>query len=151
MQALGAGVLLSSALRAGALQGDDPRVETRRGYTDCRYGQLHYLQGMPLTGTVSRPPLILLHQIPSSSVEFEYLVAAMATDRHVIAFDTPGSGMSDWPEAPLDIGGYAAAFSDGIDNLGLADDGPVDVYGFHRGTLLAAELAIAEPQRVGDQ
>lgn len=121
----------------------------KRGYTDCRFGQLHYIHGAPSNGGGDKPKLVLLHQNPSSSVEYEPLIREMATDREVIAFDTPGNGMSDWPPEPQDMPGYAAAFVDGMTNLGLAENGPVDVFGFHTGTLLAAELAIAEPERVG--
>lgn len=145
----GAGLVLSRAIGAMARsEATAAGVVTSRGYTTCRYGQLHYLRGMPVGPPPDRPTLVLLHQIPSSSVEFEYLVQAMATDREVIAFDTPGSGMSDWPPEPMDIAGYTAAFSDGISNLDLAASGAVDVFGFHTGTLLAAELAIANPRRV---
>jgi pimeloyl-ACP methyl ester carboxylesterase len=125
------------------------RMTMRRSYTDCRFGQLHYIHGKPARGGDDKPPLVMLHQNPSSSVEFEPLIREMATDREVYAFDTPGNGMSDWPPQPQDMPGYAAAFSDGMTNLGLGADAPVDVFGFHTGTLLAAELAIAEPRRVG--
>ena len=121
----------------------------KRGYTDCRYGQLHYIRGVPANGAADKPTLVLLHQNPSSSVEYEPLIREMSTDREVIAFDTPGNGMSDWPPEPLDMRGYAAAFSDGMANLNLGDAQPVDVFGFHTGTLLAAELSIAEPKKVG--
>ena len=67
----------------------------------------------------------------------------MAADRRVIAFDTPGYGMSDAPPAPPGMAGYAAAFADALDAMGVA--GPVDLYGFHTGTLLSIELAIARP------
>ena len=125
------------------------RMTMKRGYTDCRFGQLHYIHGTPAQGAANKPTLVMLHQNPSSSVEYEPLIREMATDRDVIAFDTPGNGMSDWPPEPQDMPGYAAAFADGITNLELADNGPVDLFGFHTGTLLAAELAIAEPERVG--
>jgi pimeloyl-ACP methyl ester carboxylesterase len=144
-----AGFRVSATFGAAASTGSASAVTVRRGYTDCRYGQLHYLSGRPAGGISAKPALVLLHQNPSSSVEFEYLVAEMARDREVVAFDTPGSGMSDWPPSPMDMTGYAQAFSDGIHNLALAAERPVDVFGFHTGTLLAAELAIAEPQRVG--
>ena len=73
----------------------------------------------------------------------------MAKDREVIAFDTPGNGMSDWPPEPPDMAGYAVAFADGLDNMNLGNVSPVDVFGYHTGTYLAAELAIARPQKVG--
>jgi pimeloyl-ACP methyl ester carboxylesterase len=115
----------------------------RRAYTRCRYGQLHYVTDGADSG---KPVLVLLHQNPSSSLEYTSLIEAMATDRRVIAFDTPGYGMSDPPPAPLSIEAYAAAFEDGLSALGI--EGPVDVYGFHTGTYLAAELALANP-RIG--
>jgi pimeloyl-ACP methyl ester carboxylesterase len=64
-----------------------------------------------------------------------------------VAFDTPGYGMSDPPPGPLSIEAYAAAFEDGLEALGM--EGPLDVYGFHTGTFLAAELALANPARIG--
>lgn len=120
----------------------------RRAYADCRYGQLHYRDAGPRDG--ARPAVVLLHQNPSSGFEYEALIAALASDRRVIAFDTPGYGMSDAPPAPPGMAAYAAAFADGLDAL-AADgllEGPVNLYGFHTGTLLCAELAIARPDRV---
>lgn len=120
----------------------------RRAYTACRYGQLHYRDAGPRDA--DRPAVVLLHQNPSSGFEYEPLIAELASDRRVIAFDTPGYGMSDAPPAPPGMAAYATAFSDGLDAL-AADgllDGPVDLYGFHTGTLLSTELAILRPDRV---
>lgn len=123
----------------------NPRA-IRRGYTACRFGHMHYRTAGPDEATASgRPAIVLLHQNPSSSFEYEPLIAQLATDRQVIAFDTPGHGMSDAPPAPPGMAGCAAAFSDALDAMDL---GPVDLYGFHTGTLLAAELAIARPDKV---
>ncbi|MBC2669877.1 alpha/beta fold hydrolase [Novosphingobium piscinae] len=125
-----------------------PEPPILRAYTRCRWGQLHYRAAGPLGSP--RPPVILLHQNPSSGFEYEPLIAALAGERRVIAFDTPGYGMSDPPPAPPGMAGYAAAFSEGLD--ALARDGllagPVDLYGFHTGTLLGAELAILRPDLV---
>jgi pimeloyl-ACP methyl ester carboxylesterase len=112
-------------------------VTLRHGYTDARFGQLHFLEGRPVQAT--RRTLVLLHQNPSSSEEYRHLVARMAIDRRVVAFDTPGHGMSDRPESPLPIRDYAAAFAEGMATMGL--DEPVDLFGFHTGTFLAVELA----------
>ena len=115
----------------------------RRAYTTCRFGQLHYVAaGAPS----DKPTLVLLHQNPSSTLEYRHLIEAMAADRRVIAFDTPGYGMSDPPPAPESIAGYASAFADGIAALDLA--GPLDLYGFHTGTFLAIELVLAARARV---
>jgi pimeloyl-ACP methyl ester carboxylesterase len=115
----------------------------RNGYTDARFGQLHYLEGRAVAPT--RRMLILLHQNPSSSEEYRHLLADMAQDRRVIAFDTPGFGMSARPDRPLAIADYAAAFAEGMAAMGV--DEPVDLFGFHTGAFLAVELAAL----LGDQ
>jgi len=66
----------------------------------------------------------------------------------VIALDTPGYGMSDAPPAPIDMAGYAACFAEALDALAPLLHGPFDLYGFHTGTLLAMELALAMPRNV---
>jgi pimeloyl-ACP methyl ester carboxylesterase len=125
-------------------------ISVSRGYAPCRFGQMHYLEGRPEhPPRADAPTLALLHQNPSSSLEYEPLLRALAGERRVIAFDTPGYGMSDPPPRPLSMAAYAAAFADAIDAMGLARDAPVDVFGYHTGALLAAELAIARPGAVG--
>lgn len=115
-----------------------------RAYTRCRHGQVHYRTAGPERSDV--PVVVLLHQNPASSFEYEALIAALGQDRRVIALDTPGYGMSDPPPEPLTIAGYAEAFADALDALGI--DGPVDLYGFHSGTLHALELAILRPAQM---
>jgi len=122
----------------------DNHYPITRAYARCRHGQMHYRVAGPLDSP--HPPVVLLHQNPSSSFEYEPLIAALAQSRRVIAFDTPGYGMSDPPPAPPGMAGYAAAFADALDDLGIA--GPIDLYGFHTGTLLVAELAILRPGQV---
>jgi pimeloyl-ACP methyl ester carboxylesterase len=113
----------------------------QRAYINCRYGQLHFRAA----GQGARP-LVLLHQTPSSSAEFLSFAQQLATDRRVIAFDTPGNGMSDSPAVPLSMGEYAAAFADGLE--ALATGQKYDVLGCHTGAYLAAELAIARPDLI---
>lgn len=120
----------------------------RKAYIACRTGQLHLLHA-GAAGGASAPPLLLLHQNPSTSEEYRHLIAAMAEDRPVFAFDTPGYGMSDRPDKPLSITGYAQAFADGIAALGLADDAKIDLFGFHTGTFLAIEVARLIGDRAG--
>lgn len=125
-----------------------PPASISRAYTRCRHGQMHYRIAGP--AEAGARPIVLLHQNPSSSFEYEPLIRELARDRLVVALDTPGYGMSDAPPAPPGMAGYAAAFSDALDAL-EADgvlSGKVDLYGFHTGTLLACELAIARPDRV---
>lgn len=115
----------------------------RRGYVASRYGQLHYREAAPAE-TRARP-LILLHQNPGSSFEYEPLIQAMATDRRVIAFDTPGYGMSDGADHPLSLADCAASFASALAPLGV---GQCDAFGFHTGALLAVEFALAAPDAV---
>jgi pimeloyl-ACP methyl ester carboxylesterase len=124
----------------------DPVLD--RGYTRCRFGLLHYRKAGPI-GPVGGPPLILLHQNPSSSLEYAKFAAEMAKDRLVVAFDTPGYGMSDRPLEPPGLEGYAAAFAEGLDNMGLGKDQTLDVFGFHTGTYLSVELALLRPDLIG--
>ncbi|HUD29602.1 MAG TPA: alpha/beta hydrolase [Novosphingobium sp.] len=123
-----------------------PKV--RRGYTECRFGQLHYRHAGPAEPG-DKPALVMLHQNPSSSQEYLPLIAEMAKDREVYAFDTPGNGMSDTPPGPQPLDQLAGAFAEGMAALGLGSDRPVDVFGYHSGTYLCTELAIAAPRRVG--
>lgn len=121
-------------------------IQIRRGYVDGRYGQIHYREAGP--NHPSRRPLVLLHQNPSSSFEYEPLITAMAFDRRVIALDTPGYGQSDGPDAPLSMTGYADALAEALPKLGLTDEAGCDLYGFHTGALLTLEVAILAPATV---
>lgn len=118
----------------------DPRL--RRAYVNCSLGQLHLQIAGPAYGSSgTAPPLVLFHQNPSTAEEYHHLLLAMAGDRVVVAFDTPGYGMSDAPPEPQSIAGYVAVLAEGIAALGLTRAGPVDVFGFHTGAFLAIEAA----------
>lgn len=121
-------------------------VTIRRRYVDGRYGQLH-LREAGEDGRGHRP-ILLLHQNPSTSFEYEPLIRALATDRRVIAFDTPGYGNSDGPPEPLSMEAYAAAMAESLEAVGLGPRKPFDVYGFHTGSLLTIEMALARPDAV---
>ena len=75
----------------------------RRGYLDFDDGQLHYREARPAAGAPPRTPIVCLHQTPTSSLEFEPLMREFATDRVVVALDTPGYGGSDGPGEPRGI------------------------------------------------
>lgn len=120
-------------------------VSIRKRYVPSAYGQLHLREAGEGTHNL---PVLLLHQNPSSSFEYEPLIRALATDRRVIAFDTPGYGMSDAPPAPLSLAEYVAVMADCLADAGLPADQPFDVYGFHTGSLLALEMALARPAQV---
>lgn len=121
----------------------------RHGYVDMRYGQLHYSIVAP-AGSVAdkKTPIVLFHQSPNSSVEFDALVVELGKDRVAIAIDTPGYGGSDGPDEIPTIEDYAGAIAEGLKGLGYGPNRPVDVFGYHTGSKIAVELALSEPKMV---
>ncbi|MEO6020364.1 MAG: aldolase/citrate lyase family protein [Knoellia sp.] len=153
---------------AGPLDGDegaaavpgpgttDARVLTGSGrrYVETSTGRVHVRLFGPADGDpVHGRPVLLLHANPGSGHSLEPLGRALGASRQVIIWDTPGHGLSDpLPDEfaakhslTLDAT-YAPVLGQVLDGLGVAT---VDVYGTHTGAGLAAELAIAEPDRVG--
>lgn len=114
---------------------------TRRAFSDTRTGQLHYRYTAPRKGT----PLVLLHQSPLSGRMYRHLIPELADRRQVLAPDTPGFGESAPPNAPPELGDYSDALIDWLDELGLQQ---VDLFGYHTGSAIAADLAARYPARV---
>ena len=111
----------------------------RKRYVDGPFGQIHVREsGWDAEGV----PLVCLHATAYSSRSFEPLIRAFGDTRHVIAIDLPGYGESDAPQAKPDMAGYAGAIADAI------GDRPVDLFGYHTGVYVAAELALLYPARV---
>lgn len=115
-----------------------------RSYVEGRHGQLHARIARP--EGASATPLLCIHMSPMSGRVFERLLAAMGEDRVAIAFDTPGFGMSDAPPAPPEIEDYARDLLTGLDALGIVD--PVDLMGYHTGSMIAVALSRIAPARV---
>jgi pimeloyl-ACP methyl ester carboxylesterase len=125
---------------ASLAQGD-PRV--RRGYFECRHGQLHVHYAIPPGGGFEEgTTLLCLHRPPLSARMFRAFLPLAGRDRSVYAPDLPGYGGSDAPAAQLTIAGYAEAIGDFLDSMRLKQ---VDVLGCHAGALVAAELAVTRP------
>jgi haloalkane dehalogenase len=84
------------------------------------------------------PPLIMVHQSPRSSAEYEALMRDWGEHFTCIAPDTPGFGQSD-PLAPRpdgadpEIGAYADALAEFVRALGIARTA---AYGFHSGGII---------------
>jgi pimeloyl-ACP methyl ester carboxylesterase len=121
-----------------------PRV--RRGYFDCRFGQLHVHNAIPSGGGFDEgTALLCVHGSPGSGRRFRPFLARMGGDRSVYAPDMPGCGESDPPADGASIADYAAALGDFLDSMRLRR---IDVLGHQCGALVATELAIARPQQV---
>ena len=121
-----------------------PRV--RRAYFESRYGQLHVHYALPCGGGFDEvTTLLCFHQTPMSARVFDKFLLEMGRDRSVYAIDTPGYGQSDGPTSQPTIGDYAACMCDFLDVMRFRK---VDLLGYHTGSLIAAELALARPQQV---
>ena len=117
----------------------------RRLYVDGPFGQMH----LRMAGKASdgQAPLVCFHLSPLSSRLYERFIDRMAEGgRLAIAIDTPGFGMSDAPPAPPTIADYSQAMLAAIDALGIG--GPVDLMGYHTGSIIAADLAASHKHRV---
>lgn len=122
----------------------EPRV--RRGYFECRYGQLHVHNVMPSGGGFEEgTPLLCVHDPTTSARQFARLLPLLGRDRSVYAPDLPGCGESDPPPSPAQPADHAAALGDFLDSLRIRQ---VDVLGYRGGTLPATELAAARPTQV---
>ncbi|MDX2143827.1 MAG: alpha/beta hydrolase [Rhodospirillaceae bacterium] len=96
----------------------------------------------------SGPPVVLLHQSPTSSREYIPLITELAEKGFtVFSPDTPGNGMSDpfpstdWKE----MGDFADGVANLMTELGIKK---APVYGFHTGGVCALALCLRHPDRV---
>ncbi|MCF7550000.1 alpha/beta fold hydrolase [Pseudonocardia sp. WMMC193] len=118
---------------------------TRKSYVDSRHGQVHLRTAGPQDGS----PVLLLHQVPSSSAMWSALLGPLAERGHrVVAMDLPGYGASD-PVTPVPsaagLGDYADAALDVLDALGID---AAHVLGHHTGASVGLTLAATSPDRV---
>ena len=94
------------------------------------------------------PPVVLIHQAPTSSREYIPLIHELAALGHtVIAPDIPGHGLSDvlpdaeWPT----MEDYADAMSAFLTEIGIEQ---AAIFGFHFGGMCALTLALRHPEQV---
>ncbi|MHB8815387.1 MAG: alpha/beta fold hydrolase [Steroidobacteraceae bacterium] len=121
-----------------------PRV--RRGYFECRYGQLHVHNAIPSGGGFEEgTPLLCLHPSSHSGRIFLRFLAIAGVGRSAFAPDLPGFGDSDPPPARAGIAEHAAAIGDFLDGMRLRQ---IDLLGQRFGALVAAELAATRPTQV---
>ncbi len=116
-------------------------IATRR-YVQGPKGQVHVYD----TGGEGAP-LVLLHQAPTSTLDFAPAFPAFArAGQRLLGVDMPGFGMSDAPETPSTIFDYVDAAMAVLDAL----DVPVaHLLGHHTGIRVAVELATLHPERAG--
>lgn len=117
-------------------------LQLRRGYLDSPTGQVHYRVTGPATGT----PVLLLHQSPLSSTQFDAVLPGLAARGfRALALDMPGFGMSDAAPGDASLQDYVTIVPAALREFGWSDAALV---GHHTGAVVAALFAVAEPQRV---
>jgi len=129
-----------------AIRRTGQEVRIRRGYFECRYGQLHVHNAIPPGGGFDEgTPILALHHSPMSGIAFAPVLPLLGQTRSVYAPDLPGFGASDPPVSRPSVSDYAAAVGDFCESIRLRQ---VDVVGYQSGSLVAAELAINRPSFV---
>jgi pimeloyl-ACP methyl ester carboxylesterase len=112
----------------------------RRGYADGPFGQIHFQQ------LGSGVPIVLLHQAPMTSGQFDNVYAPLAARGfHAIGIDMPGFGQSDPTDFTPRVEDYALIVPVVLDALGIEQ---AVVLGHHTGALVATEVALQFPTRV---
>lgn len=92
----------------------------------------------------SGPALLMVHQSPRSSAEYEPLMRKWAEHFTCIAPDTPGFGQSDPLPGNPDIGDFSAALFELLDALGIKRTA---AYGFHSGGIILVGAVKRHPER----
>ena len=91
------------------------------------------------------PLLLLVHQSPRSSGEYEELMQAWGAHFTCIAPDTPGFGQSEPLREPApDINHYADALVEFLDAMGVER---IPAYGFHSGAIILITALKRHPAR----
>ena len=93
------------------------------------------------------PPVVLVHGLGANwQTWLEVIPVLVDRGFRAVAFDLPGFGHSEMPSEPISIPAYGLCVDELLD--GLRVRGPAAVVGSSMGGLIAAEVAIARPQRV---
>jgi pimeloyl-ACP methyl ester carboxylesterase len=121
-----------------------PRL--RRAYFECRHGQLHVHNAIPVGGGFDElTTLICLHGAEGTGRMFLEVSKRLGTSRSIYSPDLPGCGESDASTVKLSIGGYADAIADFLDSMRFRQ---VDLLGVGAGAAVAVELAVGRPKIV---
>jgi pimeloyl-ACP methyl ester carboxylesterase len=110
-------------------------------YAETARGRLH-LRRAGANGT----PLLVIPSGGGSCEQFAPVVTGLAEGRRVFAVDYPGNGLSDPPRGPVSIASLARDMVALLDAMKIET---TDIWGSHTGALVALEIALIAPGRVG--
>jgi pimeloyl-ACP methyl ester carboxylesterase len=130
-------------MNQATLQGADP-PRLRRAYFECRHGQLHVHNAIPVGGGFDElTTLVCLHGTGGSGRAFLEISRRLGRARSVYSPDLPGCGESDGPAEALSAGAYAEAIADFLDSMRFRQ---VDLLGMGTGAAVAVEIAALRPK-----
>jgi len=121
-----------------------PRRPFKSEFIPVRGLRYHVLSwGEPTPG---RPPLVLLHGWMDVAASWQFVVDAFADQRHVIAPDWRGFGLTECGADHYIMGDYMADLDDLLDHC--AGDAAVDLVGHSMGGNVSMLYSGVRPQRV---
>src|SRR4028119_1563533 len=105
------------------------------------------IDGMPIRYLAAGegPPLVLLHGAGDNSLDWRWVMPALAATHRVYAPDLPGSPDSARPPADYSPAFFERFVASFVDALGI---GPTTFVGNSLGGLVALRVALSEPARV---
>ena len=111
----------------------------KKAYVSIPEGQIHYrTEG-------EGEPLLLFHQAPMSSTEWEDVIPVLSKHYCVVAPDMIGHGNSDDPPREYEMEDFTRTTLQFMDALGIKK---AIVGGNHSGAALALSIAVNAPERV---
>ena len=90
--------------------------------------------------------LLLIMGLGANTTSWEMQIPAFSREYRTVAFDNRGSGRSDKPQSPYTIPQMADDAAALLDHLGISS---AHVFGMSMGGMIAQEMALRHPQRVG--
>jgi pimeloyl-ACP methyl ester carboxylesterase len=127
-----------------------PRRKARSRFVQARGLRHHLLEwGGAGSANAERPPLLMLHGWMDVAASFQFVVDALAPERHVLALDWRGFGASDTPQADTYFfAEYLGDLEMVLDALLGAAHAPIDLLGHSMGGNVAMLYAGVRPDRV---
>ncbi len=114
-------------------------IRVKRGFVDTADGQIFYREAG------GGPPIVLIHQILRTSLDYKFAMPVLARSHRVVAFDSVGCGDSDHSADPYSIEDHGAAIGRAMEALGLQG---ATVCGHHSGANIAMEVGLQRPDMV---